>query len=102
MCLCFYAKTFDNPSVYHLVPSMKEGYGLSPPYFTPHCSLTDLMIQVVGQTWVFSKSTRSWITSSRSLTSDTSGPHTNIVWHTAIDSGTVSGELLHAPHILRA
>jgi hypothetical protein len=60
------------------------------------------MIQVVGQTWFLSKLVKIWTTSFLSLGSDTRGPQMKMVWHTVIASGTVSGELLLAPHIARA
>jgi hypothetical protein len=60
------------------------------------------MIHVDGQKWFFSKLTSRVTISSRSRGSDTRGPQMKIVWQIVMEIGTVSGELLPAPQIMRA
>jgi hypothetical protein len=69
---------------------------------TPHTFLSALMIHVDGQKWFFSKLTSRVTISSRSRGSDTRGPQMKIVWQIVMEIGTVSGELLPAPQIMRA
>jgi hypothetical protein len=59
------------------------------------------MIHVVGQKWFFSKLTSRLTISSRSRGSNTRGPQMKIVWQIVMEMGTVSGELLPAPQMMR-
>jgi hypothetical protein len=60
------------------------------------------MIHVVGQKWLFSKLTSRLTISSRSKGSETRGPQMKMVWQIVMEIGTVSGELLPAPQMMRA
>ena len=65
----------------------------------PHSIFSAVMIQAVGHTFNLSKSSSSCTISFRSFRSNNNGPQMNMVWHKMIESCTISGVLLQAPHI---